>query len=73
MIKTNKEAELLCEKFGVKISEHPHAVVTANGNVYLTDNVDPKDTSERFYMNTEDVNAEIIEEIEQPKKKKKQL
>lgn len=48
MIESHKEAELLCEKFGVNPSEHPHLVVTANGNIYTTGKVDPKDTSDQF-------------------------
>ena len=43
MIKTHEEAKELCKVFGINPLEHPDMVVTATGNIYLTDNVDPKD------------------------------
>lgn len=74
MIKSNKEAEQLCEKYGVDYSVHPQIVVTANGNIYLTGNIDPKDDSEKFYLHTEDVVLNEVTDVEtvevKPKKKK---
>ena len=48
---TLKEAIKLAKVYGVNPTEHPNAVVTETGNVYLSDNVDPKETGERFYFN----------------------
>jgi hypothetical protein len=57
----NKEQAIkLCEKFGVNTSEHSCIIITESGNIYLSENIDPKDNSERFYLNVE---AEEFEEI----------
>lgn len=61
MISNTTEAIKLCEKFGVNISEHSHVIVTANGNIYTSLNIDPKDTSKQFNLKVQ------IKEIEQPK------
>lgn len=60
MISNTTEAIKLCEKFGVNISEHPHVIVTANGNIYTSLNIDPKDTSKQFNLKLE------VKEIKQP-------
>ena len=70
MINTQQQALELAKVYGVNPSEHPSAVVTENGNVYLTDNIDPKDTGKRFYLNIEEAEAEVIED-ELPKKGRK--
>lgn len=71
MIESQKEAELLCEKFGVNPSEHPHLVVTANGNIYTTGNVDPKDTSEKFtFVAKEEQTVEEVADSETKAEKK---
>lgn len=61
MINNTSEAIKLCEKFGVNISEHSHVIVTENGNIYTSLNIDPKDTSKQFNLKVQ------IKEIEQPK------
>lgn len=61
MINNTSEAIKLCEKFGVNISEHSHVIVTGNGNIYTSLNIDPKDTSKQFNVKMQ------IKEIEQPK------
>jgi len=72
MINTHKEAVEHAKMFGVNSSEHPSAVVTESGNVYLTDNVDPKDNGKKFYLNTEEVESEDVTESEPKKGRKKQ-
>ena len=54
------QAIKLCEKFGVKHSELSCVIVTENGNIYTSENIDPKDNSERFYLKVE---ADDFEEI----------
>jgi hypothetical protein len=67
------EAIKLCEKFGVNIPEHSCVIVTANGNIYLSNNIDPKDNSERFDLKTEDIEFEEIkpETVTTKKERKK--
>lgn len=60
MITNRTEAIKLCEKYGVNIPVHSCVIVTGNGNIYLSDNIDPKDNSERFDLKTEDA---VFEEI----------
>lgn len=66
---TKKEAIELAAKFGVNYLEHPNLIVTESGNVYTDGNVDPKDTSIKFFLNDVE-EAEVLSE-ETPKKKKK--
>jgi hypothetical protein len=69
---TKAEAIKLCEKYGVDISVHSCVIVTANGNIYLSQNIDPKDNSERFDLKTEDVEfKEIKPETVNLKKERK--
>lgn len=66
MITTHEEAKELCKVFGINPLEHPDMVVTATGNIYLTDNVDPKDLGKQFKFN-----EEPEKEKETPKKASK--
>ena len=59
MVSNTKEAKDLCETFGVNSSEYPQIVVTANGNIYLDGNIDPKDTSERFNPNEKEAKEPV--------------
>lgn len=66
------EAIKLCEKYRVDYSVHPHIVVTANGNIYLTGKVDPADKSEQIKLNGENKETELSpepEEHQEPSKK----
>jgi len=66
------EAIKLCEKYGVNIPVHSCVIVTANGNIYLSNNIDPNDNSERFDLKTEDVEfQEIKPETVTTKKERK--
>ena len=70
---TRLEAIKLCEKYGVNIPVHSCVIVTANGNIYLSNNIDPKDNSERFDLKTEDIEFEEIkpETVHLKKERKK--
>lgn len=69
---TKAEAIKLCEKFGVNHSEHSCVIVTESGNIYLSENIDPKDNSERFYLKVEtDEYEEIKPETVNLKKERK--
>lgn len=57
---TKQEAINLCEKYGVNIPVHSCVIVTANGNIYLSHNIDPNDNSERFDLKTDYVEFEEI-------------
>lgn len=69
------EAIKLCEKYRVDHSVHPHIVVTANGNIYLTGKVDPADKSEQIKLNGEQTEQEnnAPEPITETKTGKKHL
>lgn len=69
---TKAEAIKLCEKFGVNYSEHSCVIVTETGNIYLSENIDPKDNSECFYLKVEtDDFEEIKPETVTTKKERK--
>lgn len=61
---TREDAIKLCELFDVNYSEHPKIIVTSNNNIYLTGNVDPADKGERFELNVEDVEVDLITDPE---------
>lgn len=67
MIETKEEALLIAQKY-VNIDVHSVVIVTGNGNVYISENIDPADTSEKFYL--KGGKEELTEEIK-PKKPKK--
>jgi MoaA/NifB/PqqE/SkfB family radical SAM enzyme len=73
MISNTTEAIKLCEKFGVNISEHSHVIVTGNGNIYTSLNIDPKDTSKQFNvkMQIKEIEQPVIEEVVETKKPRK--
>lgn len=74
MISNTTEAIKLCEKFGVNISEHSHVIVTGNGNIYTSINIDPKDTSKQFNvkMDLKEIKEPVLEITqEQPIKNRK--
>ncbi len=50
MVTSLDEAKELCAKYGVKLSEHKTVIVTGNNSIYLSDNIDPSDTSEKFFL-----------------------
>jgi hypothetical protein len=77
MITNLEEAKALCLKYDIKLSEHKTVIVTGNNSIYLSDNIDPKDTSEKFFLKGGTISiaeekAEESKEIkEEPKTKKK--
>lgn len=50
MISTKEEALALCKKYEVSLKDQDTVIVTGNGNIYLSDNIDPKDQGEVFYL-----------------------
>lgn len=68
MISNTTEAIKLCEKFGVNISEHSHVIVTGNGNIYTSLNIDPKDTSKQFNvkMDLKEIKEPVLEIAPEP-------
>jgi hypothetical protein len=68
MVKSTDEAKELCAKYGVKLSDHKTVIVTANNSIYLSDNIDPADTSEKFYLKggTISIKAEKEDSPEKP-------
>lgn len=50
MIKNREEALELCKKYEVDISKHNIVIITENNNIYLSDNIDPKDIGNTFYL-----------------------
>ncbi len=66
MITSIDEAKELCVRYDIKLSEHKTVIVTGNNSIYLSDNIDPKDTSEKFYLKggTISIEAEKKEKAE---------
>jgi hypothetical protein len=62
MITNLEEAKALCLKYDIKLSEHKTVIVTGNNSIYLSDNIDPKDTSEKFFLKGGTISVEKIEE-----------
>lgn len=50
MIKSREEALELCKKYEVDINKHNIVIVTENNNIYLSDNIDPKDIGKVFCL-----------------------
>ena len=50
MITNLDQAKELCVRFDIKLSEHDTVIVTGNNSIYLSDNIDPADTSEKFFL-----------------------
>ena len=48
-----EEAIKLCERYKVNLALYPNTIVTANGNIYTSGKVDPKDTSEQIKCSVE--------------------
>lgn len=69
MIKSIEEAKELCVKYDIKLSEHKTVIVTGNNSIYLSDNVDPADTSEKFFLKGGTISIEAVKENkkEEPK------
>lgn len=78
MIKNIEEAKELCSKYGIKLSDHKVVIVTGNNSIYLTDSIDPADTSAKFYLKgaaesekpTEEI-KEVVSEIAEEKESEK--
>ncbi len=72
MITNIDEAKELCVRYDIKLSEHKTVIVTGNNSIYLSDNIDPKDTSEKFYLKggTISIEEEKKEKAETVKKEK---
>jgi hypothetical protein len=68
MITSREEALELCKKFDVKLAEHKTVIVTGNNSIYLSDNIDPKDTSQKFYLKggTIPIEAEKVVKSDEP-------
>jgi hypothetical protein len=69
MVENEDQAKELCVKYGIKLSEHKTVIVTGNNSIYLSDNIDPADTSKKFFLKggTISIEAEKEEKIEEPK------
>ncbi len=68
MITSREEALELCKKFDVKLADHKTVIVTGNNSIYLSDNIDPKDTSQKFYLKggTISIEAEKVVKPDEP-------
>lgn len=62
MITTKVEALALCKKYEVNLKDHDTVIVTGNGNIYLSDNIDPKDLGEVFYLKGKTISIDQIPE-----------
>lgn len=60
MVTNPKEAAELCAKYQVEFTGA--CIVTANGNIYLTGNVDPNDKSDQFTPGF--IQSRELEEVE---------
>ena len=68
MISNIEEAKELCKKFGINLKDHKTVIVTENNNIYLSDNIDPKDIGKVFRLKGETI---TVEEVVKPSKKDK--
>lgn len=59
MISNIEEAKELCAKYGIKFSEHDTVIVTGNNSIYLSDNIDPNDKSEKFYLKGQTISISV--------------
>lgn len=59
MITSKDEALELCKKFEIKLADHKTVIVTGNNSIYLSDNIDPNDTSEKFYLKGGIISIEV--------------
>lgn len=71
MITNIEEAKALCIKFDIKLADHKTVIVTGNNSIYLSDNIDPSDTSEKFYLKGGTLSIEAEKKTEEVKKPKK--
>lgn len=62
MIENKEQALELCAKFGIKLAEHKTVIVTGNNSIYLSDNIDPADTSEKFFLKGGTISIETTED-----------
>jgi hypothetical protein len=69
MITSIDQAKEFCALYGVKLSDHKTVIVTGNNSIYLSDNIDPSDTSEKFFLKggTISIEAEKKEKSKAPK------
>lgn len=58
MVTTKEEALALCKKYEVNLKDNDTVIVTGNGNIYLSDNIDPKDKGEVFYLKGKTISIE---------------
>ena len=65
MITTIDEAKELCKKFDINLKDHKVVIVTGNNSIYLSDNIDPSDKSELFYLKGGTVSIEEVKEIQE--------
>lgn len=70
MITKLEEAKELCARYGVKLSEHKTVIVTGNNSIYLSDNIDPNDTSEKFFLKGGTISIEAEKEKKEETKNK---
>lgn len=70
MINSIEEAKELCVKFDIKLSEHKTVIVTGNNSIYLSDNIDPADTSKKFYLKGGTITIEEPKEENEEKEEK---
>lgn len=60
MVSNKYEALALCKKFEINLKDHDTVIVTSNGNIYLSDNIDPKDPGQKFYLKGNTVSIEEV-------------